>query len=132
MSESSGTSAPAAPATPAAAQPATPAPASNNAGMVNAPAPAGPRRRSASPMPAACSPPNAARTPHRVARRLRQREHPKGGARSARTARCAAEGSATNATTTDSYDTIAKALGFERGQRRPVAEGAGRSRFGAP
>ena len=121
MSESSGTSAPAAPATPAAAQPATPAPASNDAGLVNAPAPASQEAISLS---------DAGRL---LAAKRRQdaaqgRQAPAAdgtpqGAPAAPAQPAAQPTEAKAATPTDSYDTIAKALGLDQGAAPPVAEG---------
>jgi hypothetical protein len=122
MSESSGTSAPAAPAAPAAAQPATPAPATNT-NVVNAPAPASQESISLS---------DAGRL---LARRRQEaaREAQGQGQPTARLNPSPAPAGppgqltapveskpAAPATPTDSYDTIAKALGLQEGVQPPA------------
>jgi hypothetical protein len=121
MSESSG-SAPAAPAAPAAAQPATPAPATNQ-NVVNAPAPASQESISLS---------DAGRL---LARRRQEaaREAQGQGQPTARLNPSPAPAGppgqltapveskpAAPATPTDSYDTIAKALGLQEGVQPPA------------
>ena len=122
MSES-GTSAPAAPAAPAAAQPATPAPATNQ-NVVNAPAPASQESISLS---------DAGRL---LARRRQETAREAQGQPTARLNPSPAPAGppgqltapveskpAAPAAPTDSYDTIAKALGLEQGAAPAVAEG---------
>ena len=110
MSESSGTSAPAAPATPAAAQPATPAPAVNEAGLVNAPAPASQEAISLSDAGRMLA---AKRRQDAATARLNPSPAP-AGPPGQLTAPVESKPAAA-AAPTDSYDTIAKALGLEQG-----------------
>jgi hypothetical protein len=124
MSESSGTSAPAAPAAPAAAQPATPAPATNT-NVVNAPAPASQESISLS---------DAGRL---LARRRQEAAREAQGQPTARLNPSPAPAGppgqltapveskpAAPAAPTDSYDTIAKALGLQEGVQPAPAEGS--------
>ena len=122
MSESS-SGAPAAPAAPAAAQPATPAPASNDAALANAPAPASQEAISLS---------DAGRM---LARRrqeaAREAQSPTGRTTPAATPTAPAQPTApveskpAAPAATDSYDTIAKALGLDQGVAPTADEGAG-------
>jgi hypothetical protein len=121
MSESSGTSAPAAPATPAAAQPATPAPASNDAGLVNAPAPASQEAISLSDAGRMLA---AKRRQDAATARLNPVQQGPGEARPTPQQPAAAPTESKPAIPTDSYDTIAKALGLEEGVQPAPAEGS--------
>jgi hypothetical protein len=126
MSENSGTSAPAAPAAPAAAQPATPAPATNQ-NVVNAPAPASQESISLSDAGRLL-----ARRRQEAAReaqgqptaRLNPVQQGPGEARATPApAQPAAQPTEAKAAPTDSYDTIAKALGLQEGAQPAAPDG---------
>ena len=129
MSESS-PSAPAAPAAPAAAQPATPAPATNQ-NVVNAPAPASQEsislsdagrllaRRRQEAAREAQGQPTARLNPVQQQGPGEARATPATPATAQTVA--AAEARAASAPPTDSYDTIAKALGLEQGTQPAAA-----------
>ena len=123
MSESS-PSAPAAPATPAAAQPATPAPASNDAGLANAPAPASQEAISLSDAGRLLA---AKRRQDAATARLNPVQQGPGEARlnpAPAQPAAAPQQPAAPAAPTDSYDTIAKALGLDQGAAPAAPDGA--------
>ena len=123
MSESSN-STPAPAATPAAAQPATPAPASNDAGLTNAPAPASQEAISLSDAGRMLA---AKRRQDAATARLNPVQQGPGEARlnpAPAQPAAAQQQPAAPAAPADSYDTIAKALGLQEGVQPAAAEGA--------